>query len=65
VGQAEFLIHARETKMMIMSHPFKPLEKIILVGNEIQEMIEASIDIAEKLWQACVSICHKSLLIFI
>jgi glyoxylase-like metal-dependent hydrolase (beta-lactamase superfamily II) len=34
---------------MIMSHPFKPLGKEILVGNEAAEMIQASIDIAEKI----------------
>lgn len=38
-----------DKNVMIMSHPFKPLEKVVLVGTEIQEMIEASINIAEKL----------------
>jgi glyoxylase-like metal-dependent hydrolase (beta-lactamase superfamily II) len=38
-----------DTRVMIMSHPFKPLGKSILVGNEAKEMIHASIDIAEKL----------------
>jgi glyoxylase-like metal-dependent hydrolase (beta-lactamase superfamily II) len=38
-----------DADMMIMSHPFKPAGKNILVGHEIQDMIEASIEIAEKL----------------
>jgi len=38
-----------DTRVMIMSHPFKPLGKSILVGNEAKEMIHASIDIARKL----------------
>ena len=35
--------------MMLMSHPFKPAGKNILKGDEIGEMIRASIGIAEKL----------------
>jgi glyoxylase-like metal-dependent hydrolase (beta-lactamase superfamily II) len=35
--------------IMIMSHPFKPPGKSILRGNEIKEMIQTSIEIAEKL----------------
>ena len=38
-----------DTRVMIMSHPFKPLGNSILVGNEAKEMIHASIAIAEKL----------------
>jgi len=38
-----------DTKVMIMSHPFKPLGKSILVVNEPEEMIRASIVIAKKL----------------
>ena len=38
-----------ETRLLIMSHPFKPLGKCILVGNEAKEMINGSIEIAEKL----------------
>ena len=36
-------------KVLIMSHPFKPSGKSILTKNEPKEMIQASIDIAEKL----------------
>ncbi len=35
--------------MMLMSHPFKPAGKNILKGDEIGEMIRASIGIAERL----------------
>jgi hypothetical protein len=38
-----------DADMMIMSHPFKPAGKNILVGYEIKDMIKASIEIAEKL----------------
>lgn len=38
-----------DTDIMIMSHPFKPAGKNILVGYEIKDMIKASIEIAEKL----------------
>ena len=38
-----------DSDIMIMSHPFMPAGKNILRGNEIQEMIQASIDVAEKL----------------
>jgi glyoxylase-like metal-dependent hydrolase (beta-lactamase superfamily II) len=34
---------------MIMSHPFQPAGKDILVGKEIKNMIEASISVAEKM----------------
>jgi hypothetical protein len=34
---------------MIMSHPFKPPGKSVLRGNEINGMIQASIEIAEKI----------------
>ncbi|MCW4013789.1 MAG: MBL fold metallo-hydrolase [Candidatus Bathyarchaeota archaeon] len=34
---------------MIMAHPFEPAGKSILGGKEIEEMIEASIEIAENL----------------
>ena len=36
-------------RVVVMSHPFEPLGKSILTGNETQEMIKASIGIAEKL----------------
>jgi glyoxylase-like metal-dependent hydrolase (beta-lactamase superfamily II) len=35
--------------VLVMSHPFKPLGKSILVGNDIKVMIGASIGIAENL----------------
>jgi len=35
--------------MMIMSHPFMPAEKNILKGQEIIEIIETSIEVAEKI----------------
>lgn len=38
-----------DLESMIMSHPFQPAGKNILTGNEIPEMIKASIKIAEKL----------------
>lgn len=38
-----------DIKDLIMSHPFKPLGKSILTGNEPKDMIQESIDIAEKL----------------
>jgi len=42
-------IQKLDTEVMIMSHPFRPLGKSILIGNEPQEMFQASIEIAEKL----------------
>ncbi len=41
-----------DIKTMVMSHPFQPLGKPILVGNEVGEMINASIGIAERLEQS-------------
>jgi glyoxylase-like metal-dependent hydrolase (beta-lactamase superfamily II) len=38
-----------EVKVMIMSHPFLPMGKSILTGDEPENMIRASISIAEKL----------------
>ncbi|MBT3285636.1 MBL fold metallo-hydrolase [Candidatus Bathyarchaeota archaeon] len=38
-----------DVDIMIMSHPFKPAGKNILKGDEIGEMIRASIGIAERL----------------
>jgi len=38
-----------DVDMMLMSHPFKPAGKNILKGEEIGEMIRASISIAERL----------------
>jgi glyoxylase-like metal-dependent hydrolase (beta-lactamase superfamily II) len=38
-----------DVDMMLMSHPFKPAGKNILKGDEIGEMIRASIGIAKKL----------------
>ena len=38
-----------KANMMIMSHPFMPAGKDILNGQEIAEMIEASIKVAESL----------------
>lgn len=38
-----------DVDLMIMSHPFKPAGKNILKGDEIEEMIRASIGIAERL----------------
>jgi glyoxylase-like metal-dependent hydrolase (beta-lactamase superfamily II) len=40
-----------DTKLLIMSHPFRPLGKSILGGNEPKEMMDASIAIAEELSQ--------------
>lgn len=37
------------TETMIMSHPFQPAGRDILKGDEITEMIEASIKVAEQL----------------
>jgi hypothetical protein len=36
---------------MIMSHPFAPLGKEVLRGDEVKQMIEASIKIAVNLKQ--------------
>ena len=36
-----------ETRLLVMGHPFKPLGKAILTGDEPRRMIEASISIAE------------------
>lgn len=41
-----------DIRTMVMSHPFQPLGKPILVGNEVEEMINASISIAERLEQS-------------
>lgn len=38
-----------EAETMIMSHPFEPAGKNVLIGKEIEDMIKASIKIAEKL----------------
>lgn len=38
-----------DSDFMIMSHPFMPAGKNVLKGNEIQEMIQTSLDIADKL----------------
>ncbi|MFB0522498.1 MAG: MBL fold metallo-hydrolase, partial [Candidatus Bathyarchaeia archaeon] len=38
-----------DLRVLVMSHPFKPLGKSILTGNETKEMIQASIGIAENL----------------
>lgn len=38
-----------DVRVLVLSHPFKPLGKSILTGNEINEMMLASIGIAEKL----------------
>ena len=38
-----------DTRLLIMSHPFKPLGKSILSGNEPEEMVRESTAIAEKL----------------
>jgi len=38
-----------DVEVMLMSHPFKPAGKNVLRGNEIGEMIRASIGIAERL----------------
>ena len=38
-----------DVDLMLMSHPFKPAGKNILKGDEIGEMLRASIGIAEKL----------------
>ena len=40
-----------DVEVMIMSHPFKPAGKNILRGEEIEEMIRASIGIAERFSQ--------------
>jgi len=38
-----------DIEVLVLSHPFKPLGKSIITGNEINEMIQASIGVAEKL----------------
>ena len=38
-----------DLRVLVMSHPFKPLGKSILTGNETEAMIQACIGIAEKL----------------
>lgn len=38
-----------EVDTMIMSHPFQPAGKDIIMEDEIKRMLEASITIAEKL----------------
>ena len=38
-----------DVETMIMSHPFGPPEKDVLMGDEVKQMIEASIEIAENL----------------
>jgi len=38
-----------DIRVLVMSHPFKPLGKSILTGKEPRTMIQASIDIAEEL----------------
>jgi len=38
-----------EIKVLVMSHPFKPLGKAVLTGEEPKKMIRASIAVAEKL----------------
>jgi glyoxylase-like metal-dependent hydrolase (beta-lactamase superfamily II) len=40
-----------DVELMIMSHPFGPLGKDILKGDEPKQMIEASLEIAQKLEQ--------------
>ena len=37
-----------DVSLLIMGHPFKPLVKAVLTGNEPRRMLEASISIAEK-----------------
>lgn len=41
-----------DTRILVMSHPFNPLGKAILIGSEPKEMLLASIDIAERMWKA-------------
>ena len=38
-----------DIRVLVMSHPFKPMGKSVLIGKEPKEMILASIGIAEKL----------------
>ena len=38
-----------EISLLVMGHPFKPLGKTVLTGDEPKRMIDASIDIAEKM----------------
>ncbi|MDQ1281555.1 MAG: fold metallo-hydrolase [Thermoproteota archaeon] len=38
-----------EVNQLIMGHPFKPMGKPVLTGDEPRRMIETSIDIAEKM----------------
>lgn len=38
-----------ETRVLVMGHPFRPIGKPILTGDEPRRMIEASISVAEKL----------------
>lgn len=39
---------ALKTRLLVMGHPFKPLGKMVLTGDESRRMIDASISIAEK-----------------
>jgi glyoxylase-like metal-dependent hydrolase (beta-lactamase superfamily II) len=41
-----------EADTMIMSHPFPPAGRSILVGGEVKEMIRSSLEVAKKLAQA-------------
>ena len=38
-----------EVEVMIMSHPFLPIGKSVLTGDEPEKMIRASMSITEKL----------------
>ena len=42
-----------DVELMIMSHPFAPLGKDILRGDEAKQMIETSLEIAVNLKRAC------------
>ncbi len=38
-----------DIRLLVMGHPFKPLGKAILTGNEPKRMLEASISVAQKM----------------
>jgi hypothetical protein len=46
-----FWLLGLDVETMIMSHPFGPMGKDVLRGDEPRQMIEASIEIAQNLKQ--------------
>lgn len=48
IGSLEKLLQL-DIEILVMSHPFKPLGRNILFGNDTKEMLRVSIDIAENM----------------